>query len=88
MDTNTHVNVQIVSKTSELVIASFGLVAALAWNDAVREVFDRYVKKGKGIKPKIAYATLVSIVAVGVAVYADKITQAITPGIPQLPQYI
>lgn len=48
-----------------LFTAAIGLVAALAWDDAVKSVFQKYYPfPGTGIEAKFMYAFSVTIVAV------------------------
>ncbi len=49
---------------------AFGLVAALAWNDAVRAAIDYFYPPSKGgdIGPKFVYAIIITII-VSIAVY-------------------
>lgn len=53
----------VIDRFSALVIAAFGLVAALAWNSAVQSIFKQYVP-GEGIIPKLIYAVAVTMIAV------------------------
>lgn len=47
-----------------LFTSAFGLVAALAWNETVKEAIDRYITPGAGLKSKLIYAFLVTLLAV------------------------
>ena len=58
---------------SGMVTAAFGLVAALAWNEAVKGMIDRYVKVGDGLRSKLYYAFIVTILAVLVTYYFGKV---------------
>jgi len=48
--------------------AGFGVVAALAWNDAiqsfVREYIDKYFSAGSGILSRFIYAVIITVIAV------------------------
>lgn len=48
--------------------SGFGLVAALAWNDAiqefVKEYIDKYISTGSGIMSRFIYAVLITALAV------------------------
>jgi Family of unknown function (DUF5654) len=51
-----------------LATASLGLVAALAWNDAIKATFQQLLPKGEGLTIMYIYAsaaTLLSIIVVG-----------------------
>ncbi len=58
-----------VDKRSTLVTSAFGLVAALAWNEAIKETFKHYCKKGDGLTAHILYAAIVTVIAVLVTVW-------------------
>lgn len=54
----------IVDKMSALITAAFGLVAALAWNEAIKAIFKEIFGSADSIVPLLAYAITVTIVAV------------------------
>jgi len=58
---------------STMMTAAFGLVAALAWNDAVKRLIDRYVTPGQGIRSAFIYASIVTVVAVLITYYMGKV---------------
>ena len=51
-------------KMLTLILAGFGLVAALAWNDAIQTLFKVFFPKSEGVIGKIIYAIIVTIVVV------------------------
>lgn len=51
-----------------LATAAFGVVAALAWNTAITDLFKAYLPKGSGIVADFIYAIVVTIIAVFVIV--------------------
>ena len=59
--------------------AGLGLVAALAWNEAiqalVREYVDRYISVGSGIISRFIYAIIITAVAVFVTYQLTKLTE-------------
>ncbi|RDJ31430.1 MAG: hypothetical protein DWQ18_02435 [Crenarchaeota archaeon] len=55
---------QILDKMSALITAAFGLVAALAWNDAIKAIFKEIFGTSDTLIPMIIYATIVTIIAV------------------------
>lgn len=56
---------EVVDKMSSLATAAFGLVAALAWNGAIQELFKRvYPVPGDAVWALLAYAVVVTLVAV------------------------
>jgi hypothetical protein len=55
---------EVIEKMSALVAAAFGLVAALAWNGAIQEIFRVYFGEAGSIPAMIGYAIFVTILAV------------------------
>lgn len=58
-----------------LATAALGFVAALAWNDAIKAIINRFIHEGDGLASKIYYAVIVTALAVGVTYYLGKVTQ-------------
>ncbi len=54
----------IVDKMSALITAAFGLVAALAWNEAIKAIFKEIFGTAEAILPMVIYAVVVTIAAV------------------------
>ena len=57
-------NQEVVKALAALITAAFGLVAALAWNTAIQEIFKVIFGEQSGIFAMIIYAVLVTIIAV------------------------
>ena len=55
---------EVLDKIAALVTAAFGLVAALAWNDAIKAVFKEIFGKADAVGPMLIYAIIVTIIAV------------------------
>ena len=55
---------EVLDKVAALITAAFGLVAALAWNDAIKAVFKEVFGAEDAIGPMLIYAILVTIIAV------------------------
>jgi len=51
-------------KMITLILAGFGLVAALAWNDAIQALFNQLFPKSNGVIGKFVYAVIVTIIVV------------------------
>lgn len=49
---------------SMLIMSAFGLIAAFAWNEFVKEAINRYIAPGQGLKSMLIYAILVTVLAV------------------------
>ena len=55
---------EILDKIAALVTAAFGLVAALAWNEAIKTIFKEVFGEQSTIGPMLLYAVVVTIIAV------------------------
>lgn len=56
------------------IITSFGLVAGLAWNDAIKAFIERFFSDpGNGLKAKFLYAIFLTVVVVAVSLYLSRI---------------
>ncbi|MDD5396903.1 MAG: DUF5654 family protein [Candidatus Moranbacteria bacterium] len=61
-------------KTLGYIITSFGLVAGLAWNDAIKAFIERFfADSGNGLRAKFLYAFLLTVIVVAVSLYLSKI---------------
>jgi len=59
----------------QLAAAGFGLVAALAWNEAIKSFLDRFFSAGNGLISKLIYAILITLIAVLVTYYLSRLIQ-------------
>ena len=64
---------KIVSESLTMMTTAFGLVAALAWNEAIRALINNFFSKGQGIISLFIYAILVTVIAVVVSTRLIKI---------------
>ena len=55
---------EVLDKIAALVTAAFGLVAALAWNDAIKAIFKEIFGEESTVVPMLIYAIIVTIIAV------------------------
>lgn len=62
----------VIEKMAALITAAFGLVAALAWNDAIKAVFKAVFGTSEGIGPMLTYACIVTVIAVLVTLWIGK----------------
>lgn len=60
---------------SALTAAGFGLVAALAWNNAIQAIFKEVFGEQSSIPGLIAYAVIVTVIAVIVTIYIGRIAE-------------
>lgn len=58
------VKTQVAQTISTLMTVAFGLIAALAWNDAIKAIIVSVMPKGNGITGLLIYAILITIIAV------------------------
>jgi membrane protein YdbS with pleckstrin-like domain len=70
MDNET--KLQFVTTFSALITAAFGLVAALAWNDAISMAVGLFFKNNGEIWGKLIYAILVTILAVVMVIIISR----------------
>lgn len=64
---------ELIDKLQTLVVSAFGLVAALAWNTAIQAIFKDIFGEQSSIPAMLAYATIVTIVAVAITILVSKI---------------
>lgn len=80
--TSSQVHLKILAQTLTLATSSLGLVAALAWNEAITEYVNVYIKpyfsKGSGALSLFIYAITITIFAVFVSYQLTKISKKIT----------
>ncbi len=69
---------EVVEKLAALITAAFGLVAALAWNSAIQEVFRVIFGENSGLWAMITYAVIVTIVAVVVTLWIGRVSSKAT----------
>ena len=61
-------------KTFSYIVAAFGLVAGLAWNEAIKAFIEFvFPKAGNSLMAKFVYALVLTIVVVYVSVYLGKL---------------
>jgi len=63
---------EVVEKLAALITAAFGLVAALAWNGAIKAIFLKVFGEAEGLGPMLIYAVLVTIIAVIVTIWIAR----------------
>lgn len=70
---------QVFLQTATLINSAFVLVAALAWNDAIKQIIDRYVPAGSNLTSKLVYALLVTLIVVLVSMRLTKLINELNP---------
>lgn len=70
----SELNVEIKKKIAGYVTAGFGVVAGLAWNDAIKAFIEEYFPQtGSNILAKFLYALIITIAVVIVSLYLVKL---------------
>lgn len=65
---------EIREKTSGYILAAFGLVAALAWNDAIKSLIEYFFPLNKNtVLIKFSYAVLITFIVVIISVYLRRL---------------
>ena len=64
---------EILEKVSQLAVAGFGLVAALAWNDAIQALFKQFFGEQSAIWAKFVYALIVTVLVVFITMRLSNI---------------
>lgn len=73
---------EVISQMLKLTTNGFGLVAALAWNNVIKEFVAEYIKPfvgaDSGMISLIIYAVIVTILAVTITLQLSKIKERLT----------
>ena len=59
-------------KTITLILGGFGLVAALAWNEAIKSLFETFFEKSNALIGKFIYALIVTTIVALVSLKLKK----------------
>ncbi|MFC1860359.1 DUF5654 family protein [Chloroflexota bacterium] len=65
---------ELLEKLSALMTAAFGLVAALAWNGAIRAIFEKLFGTADQIWAMLVYAIVITIIAVFAIIWIARVT--------------
>ncbi len=66
-----HLRSDVFGRIITLIIAALGLIAALAWDQALKHIFDRLLGADT-IKGEVLYATIVTLIAALISVKLGK----------------
>jgi len=61
-----------VSKTATFIVAAFGFIAALAWNDAVQTLVKTIFGEISQLWAKFIYAAIITLIAVIIIMQIEK----------------
>jgi hypothetical protein len=64
---------KVLETITALATTAFGLVAALAWNDAIQTIFKTYLGEQQGLLAKLWYAVLVTFIVVLITFWLGKL---------------
>ena len=71
----------VIKQMLSLATAGFGLVAALAWNNVIKEAVDAYVKpylpQGSGVISLLLYAIIITLLAVTVTLNLSRLAEKV-----------
>lgn len=66
---------EVIEKLAILITTAFGLVAALAWNDAIQELFTQVFGTVDSLVPMFIYAIIVTIIAVLATIWIGRLSE-------------
>lgn len=66
---------EVLDKLVELITAAFGLVAALAWNTAIQELFSAIFPEAGDLIAKFLYAVAVTVIVVFVTIRLGRLAE-------------
>jgi hypothetical protein len=69
------VSSEVLDKLVELITAAFGLVAALAWNTAIQELFTMIFPEAGDLIAKFLYAVVVTVLVVIVTIRLGRLAE-------------
>ena len=71
-DKQPSIKFEVLDKIAALVTAAFGLVAALAWNDAIKALFKEIFGTSDQLGAMLGYAVIVTIIAVILTIFVAR----------------
>ena len=69
---------EVIEKIAALITAAFGLIAALAWNEAIQEIFRLVFGEQSGVLAMIAYAVIVTVIAIVFTIWIGRVSEKST----------
>jgi hypothetical protein len=72
--THRRLRLEILDKMTQLSTSAFGLVASLAWNDAIQGFFKRFYSDQQGLVAKFIYATLITVLIVFITIQLGRLS--------------
>ena len=69
-----NLKVEVLEKVSTLATAGFGLVAALAWNDAIKAIFTQlFPQPSDNLTALIGYAVVITVIVVIITIHLGRL---------------
>ncbi len=72
-------NKQVFLQTASLINSALALVAALAWNEAIKAIIDRFIPAGSALYSQVLYALIVTVIVVLVSMRLTRVIARYTP---------
>jgi hypothetical protein len=72
-DKKISLKLEVIEKISGLATASLGLVAALAWNEAILEIFKNFFGEQGTLIAKLIYAVVVTILVILITIQLGRV---------------
>jgi hypothetical protein len=67
------IHTDVVERVITLVIAALGLIAALAWDDALKNIFEQIFGGAGTILEEVSYAIVITVIAALISVWLGKL---------------
>ncbi len=65
---------EVIDKFAALIVTAFGLIAALAWNEAIKTIFAQVFGAAESVAAMLAYAIIVTVLAVIATIWIGGIS--------------
>ncbi len=70
-----YMNYEVINKVATLVAVAFGLIVALAWNQAVVAIFTTVLAPAMGIPALLGYAIIITIIGIAITVWLGGMSE-------------
>lgn len=78
-ETVGEVRSEVMSTIATLITTAFGLIAALAWNEAIKAIILQFFPKDNGLTGLVIYAVIITIIAVIATIIIGKVISTKPP---------
>jgi uncharacterized membrane protein YidH (DUF202 family) len=66
-------NREVAEKTITLILGAVALIAALAWNETIKAIFDKFIQPGDELIGKLFYALIVTVIFVILSINLQRV---------------